>query len=131
MNAPHGVGQIGRRDRFCDVAACARADDRDHILGGVRDRQSKEAGRRCVAQGLPDDVLAASSGHVYVHEHHVGLQSGDVLSRSIDILCLTKNGEGGVELAADSGQEESVVVDEINRYATQCVRAICSFTSVP
>ena len=56
VHAPHGVGQLRRRDVLGHVAARAGADHGDHVLGGVGHRQRQEQvgrGPRGGARGSP------------------------------------------------------------------------------
>ena len=105
------VEQVGRRDRPGDVAAGARADDGDDVLGVVRHRQREEphAGPCAVHRG---DHRLAAVGQVDVEQHDVGVLGADQGDRGLDGAGLADDRDRVVEARPQSGAEDLVVVDQ-------------------
>ena len=105
-------GQVVGRDGLGDVAPGAGPDHRDHVLGGVGDRQRQEheVGERRL-QRL-DDRLAAPAGEVDVEQHHLGLGGPDPLHGRLDVAASPSTVDAVAQLGPHAGAEHLVVVDE-------------------
>ena len=106
------VGELGARDRLRHVAARAGADDADHVLGRVGDRQREELHARPLRRDPGDHALAAAVAEVDVEQDDVGVELADQRHRLRDAAGLADDVDGLAELAAHAGAEELVVVDE-------------------
>ena len=113
-HSPDGVDQVSARDVLGDVAAGARPDDRDDVLGGVGDREGEEANAGTSGAGgadLAQDSQSASIGHVHVQEDHVGLAFDDHLHGGGDIVGVPDDVDRVGDLGPYAGADELVVVD--------------------
>src|SRR5204863_4398472 len=114
---------LGAGDGLGHVAARARADHGDHVLGGVGYRQRQEAG---VCGGALDHLDAAAVRHVHVEEDDVGLGRLDLGHRLVDGRGVAHELDEVLELRANAGAEELVVIhDQYARHSS------LSSTSVP
>src|SRR5829696_4891704 len=124
VDAHDRVGELGRGDGLRDVAARARADDGDDVLGRVADAQRQEAGARAGVGGAAQDLDAAAVGHVDVEQDHVGARLGDQGDGLVDRLGLPDDVDELAQLCAHAGAEEAVVVDEDDARGGAGVRGV-------
>jgi hypothetical protein len=106
------VEQIGPRDVLRDVASRSGSDDADDVLGGVGDREREESNLGRAGSDGPQDGEAPAVGHVDVEQDDLGPSLKDDLDRGLDLVRLADDVERGRELAADTGANEFVVVDQ-------------------
>ena len=108
----HRVGQLDPGDGLGHVAARAGADDRDHVLGGIGDREREEPLGRSALGHLADDLEPAAAGHVHVEQDHVGLELDDQRHRLLDARGIAEHVDEPVELRPHTRAEERVVVHD-------------------
>src|SRR5688500_4013240 len=123
--------QLLAGDRLGHVAARAGADDGDHVLGRVRDREREEADAGPVGRDRVDDRVAAPVGEVDVEEDDVGVELLDQRHRLGHAPGRTDDFDCVAELRAHSGEEERVVVDEDDPRLHDALLGRRSSTSVP
>ena len=106
------LGELGAGDRLGHVAAGAGADDRDHVLGRVGDRQGQEALRgfdsavRRITSTPPPPGMWTSSRTTS------GRSAGDHPHGLLDRAGVAADLDQALELGADAAAEDRVVVDD-------------------
>ena len=129
VHAGDRVEQLVGGDGLRHVAARARADGGDHVLGGVGGRQREEERVGRLLGRAADHRHAAAVGHVDVEQDDVGALRGDQRDRLLDAGRLADELDVALELGAHAGAEQPVVVDD--RDARHAVPGSVSSTSVP
>src|SRR6185436_8130277 len=125
------LGELRAGDRLRHIAACTRANDADHILGGVRHRQREEAHAGTLGCNRSDHRLAAAVREVDVQQHDIRVELLDQRDRLLDARGLPDEVDGVAELGAHAGPEEAVVVDQDDAAPHDAPRGSVSSTSVP
>ena len=127
----------GAGDRLGHVAPCAGADHRDHVLGGVGDREREEALRRARLPrpgGSPRPRRRPACGRRAGRRRAARQDRRDGL---LDRPGVAENVDQVLELGAHAGAEQGVVVDDDDASAVERIRSrrrspsIRSATSVP
>src|SRR5438105_2134674 len=123
--------ELVARDRLRHVAAGAGADDGDHVLRRVRDREREETDGRSRLRDGVDDRVAAAVRKVHVEEDDLGIELLDQRHRLGDARGLADELDGLAELGPHAGAKEVVVVDEDDAPLHVVPLGRVSSTSVP
>ena len=124
-HAAHRVGQLGAGDRLGHVAARAGADDRDHVLGGVGDRQREEAlGRPRLARRRGSPATPPPPGICTSSSTTSGSSSTMQRTASSTVGGVAEHLDEAVELGAHAGAEQLVVVDDDDAGRSASSRAL-------
>src|SRR5271166_3381347 len=111
-HAAHRVGQLGGGDRLRHVAASTRADQRDHVLSRVADREREKANGRAALANTPDHLRPAAPRHVDIEQDDVRLELLDRLHGALHVAALSYDLDLLAETRAHTCAEEVVIVDD-------------------
>src|SRR5664280_2280551 len=116
--------QVGAADGLGDVAARARADDTDHVLGGVGHAEGEKPDVGTARCHRGQHRLTATAGQVDVEQDDVGPAGLDHRHGRLHVGGLPDDLHAVAEFGPHARAEEPVVVDQHNPGPGRCHRAL-------